>query len=540
MNEVCVIIPATKKNVAFPDDLVKKLNGASLIQRAIDKAKGISSNKNIYVITDSEEISLICERNEVNHVYKNNLRLRSLDILKDLRFFLIRISKKYENTILLWPYAPLIRENEILMAYEKFLNEKCDILTSIKEESHRFYRGNNPVLGNLIIETEKEKLFAEIKAFSIIKLDLIKNNGNRIKVHPFVLNDNEAIEINSYQDWWVCEKLLKRKRIIFNVIGSDKIGMGHIYRSLTLAHEITDHEIIFVCNEQSRIAVDKIAGYDYLIKAFNPHVMEEQILSLKPDLVINDTLDTTKKYIMRLKENNIKVVNFEDLGPGARYTDVTINEVFDEPKFNSKNTKWGNKYFFLRDEFNDARPHKLAKKVENLLITFGGTDQNNYTQKTLTTIVNFCKKENIKIYIVNGDGYLYKEQLSRYLKELGYKNLEFTFATAVISKIMEKTQIAITSNGRTTYELAHMNIPSIVISHHERENTHRFAVEERGFINLGCYKKGATENLLLRALKKVVYDNNYRKRLFDNIKIYNFSKNKKKVVKLVLNLLEAE
>jgi spore coat polysaccharide biosynthesis predicted glycosyltransferase SpsG len=369
---------------------------------------------------------------------------------------------------------------------------------------------------------------------------LIKNNGNKIKVHPFVLNDNEAIEINSYQDWWVCEKLLKRKRIIFNVIGSDKIGMGHIYRSLTLAHEITDHEIIFVCDEQSRIAVDKIAGYDYMIKAFNPHVMEEQILSLKPDLVINDTLDTTKKYIMRLKENNIKVVNFEDLGPGARYTDVTINEVFDEPKFNSKNTKWGNKYFFLRDEFNDAKSHKLAKKVENLLITFGGTDQNNYTQKTLTTIVNFCKKENIKIYIVNGDGYLYKEQLSRYLKELGYKNLEFTFATGVISKIMEKTQIAVTSNGRTTYELAHMNIPSIVISHHERENTHRFAVEERGFINLGCYKKGATENLLLRALKKLVYDNNYRKRLFDNIKIYNFSKNKKKVVKLVLNLLEAE
>ena len=375
---------------------------------------------------------------------------------------------------------------------------------------------------------------------SIIFNQVKFNYRNRIRIYPFILNANEAIEINSYQDWWVCEKLLKRKTIVFNVIGSDKIGMGHIYRSLTLAHEITDHEIIFVCNEQSRIAVDKIAGYDYLIKAFNPHVMEEQILSLKPDLVINDILDTTKKYVAGLKKNNIKVVNFEDLGPGARYTDVTINEVFDEPKFNSKNTKWGNKYFFLRDEFNDAKPHNLAKKVENLLITFGGTDQNNYTQKTLKTIVNFCKKENIKIFIVNGDGYLYKEQLSSYLKELGYKNLEFTFATGVISKIMEKTQIAVTSNGRTTYELAHMNIPSIVISHHERENTHRFAVEERGFINLGCYKKGATENLLLRALKKLVYDNDYRKRLFDNIKIYNFSKNKKKVVKLILDILEAE
>ena len=33
-------------------------------------------------------------------------------------------------------------------------------------------------------------------------------------------------------------------KIIFNVIGGTDIGMGHIYRSLSVAHEITDHNIV--------------------------------------------------------------------------------------------------------------------------------------------------------------------------------------------------------------------------------------------------------------------------------------------------------
>ena len=61
-----VLIPALKKNVAFTDDLVKKLAGVALIQRAIDRALMIAGYKNrVLVVTDSEEIELIAERNKV-------------------------------------------------------------------------------------------------------------------------------------------------------------------------------------------------------------------------------------------------------------------------------------------------------------------------------------------------------------------------------------------------------------------------------------------------------------------------------------------
>ena len=37
-SNIKVVIPALKKTVAFQDDLVKKLSGITLIQRAINKA----------------------------------------------------------------------------------------------------------------------------------------------------------------------------------------------------------------------------------------------------------------------------------------------------------------------------------------------------------------------------------------------------------------------------------------------------------------------------------------------------------------------
>ena len=66
MTSLTIFIPALKKETIFQDDLVKKLDGVTLVQRAINKAKKLSVNKqNIHLLTDSEEISLIAQRNGV-------------------------------------------------------------------------------------------------------------------------------------------------------------------------------------------------------------------------------------------------------------------------------------------------------------------------------------------------------------------------------------------------------------------------------------------------------------------------------------------
>jgi spore coat polysaccharide biosynthesis predicted glycosyltransferase SpsG len=538
MKDFCVIIPAVKKNVAFPDDLIKKLGGRTLIERAIDKAKKVASG-DVYVVTDSEEISLISERQGVNYSYKKDLRLKPDEILQGLGFFLLRISSQYKHIIVLWPYTPLLKESEIMQAYRQFRDNGHDVITTIRQEQHRIYSEELNRPETLVQDRALQKLCVETKAFMICKSELVRrgNDAGNVLIAPYRLPD-EIIEIKNYQDWWVCEKLLNRKRIVFSVIGNQEVGMGHIYRSLSLAHEITDHEIIFVCDESSNLAVNKIAGKDYMINAYPEAEMLERIVGLQPDMVINDILNTTDGYVRSLRDRGITVVNFEDLGRGASCANLTINELYDEPQVEGGSIMWGNAYCFLRDEFLDASPHREMAPVTDMLVTFGGTDRNDLTLKTVRLIAEFCRENKIRINVVAGYGYLHEGSMQQYIRESGNDHITYTRASGVISKMMEQSQIAITSNGRTVYELAHMHVPAIVISQHDREKTHAFACEENGFVHIGEYADGAKDAYLLQALAKIVGEPAFRQKLFSAVSRHDFSGNKKKVVKKILNLLD--
>ena len=110
------------------------------------------------------------------------------------------------------------------------------------------------------------------------------------------------------------------------------------------------------------LAISILKKNKFKVITTNKEDIENKIISYQPLLVINDILNTSKKYVKNLKNNNIKVINFEDLGKGAIYTDFVINELYDKPMFSGLNIFWGSKYFFVRDEFNKIEPSKYRKK----------------------------------------------------------------------------------------------------------------------------------------------------------------------------------
>ena len=510
-SKLLIVIPAIKKSAVIPDQLIKKLDGITLIQRAINIAKNITNN--ILIITDSEEISLICERNNVQFYKDAQLKIDSGNVIN-----LVKSIVKIEQDILVYrANVPLVDEKILIQSYNKFLENKTNIIISVKKLDKNLLKQEN----NCLVIEDKELFYKELKAFLVFNFQ--SNNFS-----PFVIDEEKSIEIESYQDWWVCEKLLQRKKIVFNVIGNLKIGMGHIYRALSLAHEITDHEIIFVCNENDKLAVSAIASKDY--KVISSSDILKTILEIQPNLVINDILNTNKNFILTLKQNNIKVVNFEDLGEGVKYADLVFNELYDIPVLDYKNILWGKDWYFLRDEFENANQNKFRDNVKNILITFGGTDQHNLTLKTLKNITD----SNIKIKVICGGGYLYRDELDVYVKN--FSNIEVIYQTGAISKKMENVDFAITSNGRTVYELAHMHIPSIVISQHKREDTHKFSILENGFINLGVVNFN-TEKNIKNYVEKLLNDKEYRYLLYLNTTKFNFLPNKKKVLNKILELI---
>ncbi len=536
--KVCIIIPAIKKNAVIPDQLVKKLNGITLFQRALNNAKGVVPAKDVYTVTDSHELSLICKRNQVAFFLNPEIRIHSQNILKELEGFIELKSKQYDTIIIYRANTPLVNSDDLNKALSKFITDKPDLLFSLKEENHRIWKEREGDLYDIILDDEKEKVFLESKSFVIVRSSYLhKKDKKPPLISSYLLSNEKAIEILSYQDWWICEKLICRKRILFVVAGYAAIGMGHVYRALTLAHEINDHEILFLCTRESELAVTNIVVRDYPTFLQKGKLIED-VLELKPDLVINDFLNTDKTYVNRLKAKQIKVVNFEDLGTGSEQTDITFNELYDKNQFELKGTniQWGPSFFFLRDEFSHSVKRPPLKQIKNVLITFGGTDPNNYTLKVLQSVEKACKLKNLNITVVVGPGNLHKEKIQHFiLQSSRRKHIQFISGTNVMSAIMENTDIAICSAGRTVYELAHMKIPALVLAQHERESFHTFARIKNGFIYIGV-QNPFNSIKIERAFYKLLNAKNSLL-LQNKMRHFDFYKNKFKVVNMILSLL---
>lgn len=325
--------------------------------------------------------------------------------------------------------------------------------------------------------------------------------------------------------------------IVFRVIGYEAVGMGHVYRALTLAHELTGYKVIFVSDEKSQEVVKDLISDSFTVKVFSKNALIREIISLEPSIVVNDILDTDVNDVVKFQENGIKVVNFEDLGAGAKHADLVINELYDEPQFEGKNILWGRDHFFVREEFCTANPNQSVDLVRGLLLAFGGVDQHNLSTKIFKSIYSACLEAGVRIYIVTGPGFAGYQELRNEIQD--YPGVELTHRTGVISRIMEKVQIAISSNGRTVYELAHMNIPGIIIPQHAREKTHSFARSEHGFILMDTYREGVTEPAVTNALALLLNDSEYRRKLFELTTRFRFDKNKSRVVSTIKKLISA-
>lgn len=536
----CIVIPAIKKNAVIPDQLVKRLAGVTLIQRAIDTARGVVPAHDVVVVTDSQEISLICERNGVRFHYNAGLRFTSLDIISEMKSILRELGNDYGHIIVYRASCPLLTWVDIDDAYRRFLEDEADCLVTVKSVRHRIWEVRQGRLEAFLSEDETE-LVVESKALIIIKSEALQG-GNIRRTVPYFLNDR-AMEINSYQDWWLCERLLTQRRVVFVVAGYPAIGMGHVFRSLMLAHEIANHKVFFVCTKESELAASNIAARDYKTVIQQGELWED-VLALAPDLVINDMLDTSRDYMERLKAAGIPVVNFEDEGPGAALADQVVNALYEDGgKGDGAKEKprvlYGHRYFCLRDEFIQAEQNAFRPQPQCVLVTFGGTDMPDYTRQTLNVVEPLCRERGIAVRVVTGPGYAHRDELVRHIEALGNPLIRFEYATNIMSRMMEGVDLAVCSAGRTVYELAHMRIPSIVLAQHEREARHTFARADHGFAYMGVMRRFNAERLR-KVFAQLIDEPERRQRLYERQSRIHFDQNKAKVVSGILKLLKRE
>jgi spore coat polysaccharide biosynthesis predicted glycosyltransferase SpsG len=330
-----------------------------------------------------------------------------------------------------------------------------------------------------------------------------------------------------------------RPRVLFVVIGYPAVGLGHIYRSMMLAEAMPGCDVGFLCTRESSAFALDLPAAKYPARRQESGELHRDVLALRPDLVINDMLDTDEDYMRPLKEAGLRLVNFEDEGPGAACADLVVNALYGRAGKDDPRRLYGHGNFCLRDEFLKAVRKPFSPVAEQVLVTFGGTDASDFTRKSVDALYDLCAQgENpLKLRIVAGPGYARQDVLKTYLarRDPEGRILSYTHATNVMSAEMEKADFAVCSAGRTVYELAHMRIPAIVLSHHEREDMHSFARPENGFLYLGVMNPFRADDLRAAFLRTA--DARERLLLRGRQEQFDFTGNKARVVARILDLL---
>lgn len=540
---VLIIIPARGGSKGIARKNLRTLNNHPLLYYSIQIAKASRFSPDVYVSSEDDEILSMAQKlgaktyKRPKHLSQDEVTLDP--VIKDAYYNLSKINKKdYQIVVTLQPTSPLLKTISLDTAIEKLLkNEDVDTIISAKKEAHLSWRLEN----GKYVPNYKERLnrqflqpyFIETGAFLICRGSNFDKFGQRIggQVDLYLLENEEAIDIDTYVDWNICEYYLKRKRILFVVTGHQGVGLGHVYRALTLANSITNHEVLFLVTKKSDLAYELIKEKNF--KVFKQkNSLVKDIKELTPHVVINDILNTTKKYISELKKLGVKVVNFEDLGKGAELADVVFNALYPE-KTVKPNHYFGAEFFCARDEFLYSKEKVVTEQVKNVLITFGGVDENNLTQKVVDAIYDYCLQNQIEINVVTGLGYVQFDSLKNFEKINLFKNVRN------ISEFMLKADIIFSSAGRTVYEIATLGIPSIILCQNMREMTHFFASPENGFINLGLGTK-LTKHKILEVFARLVQDFEERRTMSNKMLSKNVKKGKYRVLSIINQLLEED
>jgi len=298
--------------------------------------------------------------------------------------------------------------------------------------------------------------------------------------------------------------------VALRVDGGKDIGMGHIMRTMALTNDLKkDEEVkrVFYITKNNLSAVNKLKENDFEVITIEKDLSyEEEIEKVKEIIkkeevnkLITDSYDIDQNYLIEMRKVVDKLVTVHDYAPFAFPSHVVINgnayaEDLDyESLYGDTEFLLGTEHLLLRDEFRNLPKIEVRDRVQNILVTVGGYDLRNLTPKIIEALNSidfdeiddqYIDKENLHIDVVIGPSF---DNLDQIIAELEQSNLDISlnFNVKKMSKLMIKSDIAISSGGSTLYELSATKTPALVLLQAENQIRVADKLDGKSIFNLG-------------------------------------------------------
>lgn len=481
---ILAIIPARAGSKGIPNKNIRILCGYPMIYYSINNALKSKYISQTIVTTDSTEIEIIAKQMGTDCKIRD-ASLCGDNVTLDAVVYDAIPDNSWDYIVTLQPTSPTLRVKTLDLAIEYAIKNDLDTLISVVNRPHlSWVKGNTgkiPVYKERLNRQLLPPYYLETGAFVISKSKVV-TESTRIgkKVDVYEIPEDESQDVDTFDDLRCVESVLKRNRVAFYVNGNNLRGIGHIYRALELADEFYVKPDIYYDMNQTDVSVfgnttHNLMPVNGISELFN--LCKEKQYTI----FINDILSTSIDYMIGLRTimPNTKIINFEDEGEGSIKADLVFNALL--PETNLPNVYAGEKYYISNKLFLFYSPIQIRESVKRVFICFGGSDPQNYTDRLLKMIIKpEYKKYSFTVALGRA-----KKNIEDLLRYNEYSNIDVLYDVKNMPSLMSSCDIAISSRGRTAYELAILGIPSIILSENEREKKHAFACNENGYTYIG-------------------------------------------------------
>lgn len=314
-------------------------------------------------------------------------------------------------------------------------------------------------------------------------------------------------------------------KIAFRADGSNLIGMGHIYNSLAVIEALQTYPVeIYFITKRFPESVAKARDAGCLVQELDIGLTEEEsfketiriITEKEISFLVTDLLEIHRDYSPELKKNGIKCVSIDILGKIKLKSNIIINRTTIAKRFQqydkSEQTKYylGPKYVPLRREFLgvEKMPREINKKVQNIMLCFGGGDEYNLSARVAWILGRF---PGIKTTIILGAAFKLEEELQEIVNQLPEKPIVLKDSKNM-KELFLQNDVAICAGGSILYELAITGTPALIVpmNDHQVENAEEF--EKFGsVVSVGLHTE--IEDLDIHNALKNVLDQQLREKL---------------------------
>lgn len=491
--KILAVIPARAGSKGIPNKNVRIVAGRPLAYYAIRNALGSELVTDVVVTTDSDQVRIIAEqmgaraRMRAPELCADDVALDA--VVWDAAFGGGADSSEggWDYVVTMQPTSPTLSVATLDSAIRKAMDDGLDTLVSVVNDPRLSWAedGEGGVRPNYRERVNRQWMpadYAETGAFVVSKASCVTPEtrfGERVGV--FEVPAAEGIDVDTFDDLRAVAAHLEGERVAIYVNGNNTRGIGHIYRALEMADEFYSKPDIYYDSNQTDRAVFGETTHN-LIPVDGIADLFDRCRSKGYTVFINDILTTTIDYMIGLRSvvPGAKIVNFEDDGEGVYKADLVFNALYrdtDLPQVHA-----GERYYIASKAFMFYRPIEVKERVEHVFLSFGGADPQNYTDRLLEIVTSDPKYQQFRFTAVIGRAKKNVEKLLEYNSE---PNIEVLYDVANMPELMSACDVAVTSRGRTGYELAILGIPSIAMAQNRREEKHGFVCNENGFTYLG-------------------------------------------------------